>query len=96
MIQVSIHSDQLRQQPYKSKKDGSQQMLHLQTIYVHTFDRNGQPNPYPEKVELFAERDQVGNPVALPVGKYVLHPSSIYVDQNGRLSVAPKLVPAKG
>ena len=95
MITVSIHSADLRQQPYKSKKDGSPQMLHLQTVYVHTFDRNGQPNPYPEKVELFAERNEAGQPVALPIGKYILHPSSIYVDQNGRLSVAPKLVAAK-
>jgi len=95
LINVHIHSPALREQPYKSKKDGSAQVLHLQTAYFFLTDKEGVAEPYPSKVEMFAQRDKDGKPVAYPAGKYQLHPSSVYLDQSGRLAVAPHLVPVK-
>jgi len=95
MINVLVHSPALREQPYKSKKDGSPQVLHLQTVYFHLIDKEGVAEPYPVKVEMFAPRNAQGLPVAYQPGKYQLHPSSIYLDQGGRLAVAPRLVAIK-
>jgi hypothetical protein len=94
MIRFTVHSDALRPVHYTDKK-GQPAVFHTQAVYVHTLDRAGKPNPYPEKAELIAERDNHGQPMAYAPGDYQLHPSSLYVDSRGRVSVAPRLAPVK-
>lgn len=67
----------------RQKRDGSGNYA-MQTGYVHTHDRQGQPNRYPERFEFYAPRDPQGIQQALPPGKYVIAPESFQVDR-GRL-----------
>lgn len=96
MIQVSVHSAALREQPYNDKKTGERKVLHFQTLWLHLIGRNGEAEPYPTKLEVIADVDQRnGMPTAYQPGKYSLHPSAIYIDRDNRLAVAPRLVAIK-
>ena len=92
MLKVTIVSPDLRRQPY-TDKNGHPAVLHFQTAYLHTIDRDGVVAPFPEKLEFIAERDEAGNPQAFARGEYVLHPSSVYIDRNGRLAASLRLTP---
>lgn len=96
MIKVTVTSADTRQMQGTSKTSGKAYNLFFQTVYAHTLDKNGNPLPFPEKVEIILDKDEVGNPKAYAPGAYVLHPASLYVDRNGSFGVAPKLVPSKG
>lgn len=70
-----------------SKKTG--QPYRVQEVYATTLDRDGKPQPHPQRAEFFLnDADPVPGP-----GFYLLAPQSIYVDRQGRFAVAPKLVP---
>jgi len=92
MLRVSITSEELREMRGVSK--GTQKPYHMtiQQAWIHTFTRKGEPNPYPEKVELILDRDETGAAIFYKVGEYQLAPSSIYVDARGSLAVAPRLM----
>lgn len=97
MIQISVKSTEVRNQSGNAKASGKPYSLNFQTVYAHTYDRDGKPNPYPEKVEIILEKDQAGSALFYPVGEYTLAPQSLYVDRSGDLKVSPrlsKLVPA--
>ena len=55
-------------------------------------DRQGKPNPYPEKVEIILEKDKDGAALFYTPGEYTFAPESIYVDRNGSLAISPRLV----
>ncbi|MCM5681908.1 G5P family DNA-binding protein [Schlegelella sp. S2-27] len=65
--------------------------MNFQTGYAVTVDKDGNSPPFPEKFDFVL--DSGAPPYA--VGEYTLHPSAVYIDQNGRLAVAPRLVPLK-
>lgn len=97
MIQISVKSTEVRNQSGNAKASGKPYSLNFQTVYAHTYDRNGKPNPYPEKVEIILEKDPNGAPMFWPLGEYTLAPESVYVDRSGNMAVSPrlqKLVPA--
>lgn len=91
MIQVSVTSTEVRNQRGTAKATGKAYDLNFQTVWFHTFDRNGTKNPYPEKSEIILEKNEQGAPLFWPIGEYTLSPSSVYVDRNGNLAVAPRL-----
>lgn len=95
MIQVSVTSTEVRNQSGNAKASGKPYSLNFQTVWVHTFDRSGKKNPYPEKTEIILEKAEDGAPLFYPVGEYTLAPESIYVDRSGSVAVAPRLVPIK-
>lgn len=95
MIKVTVTSTEVRHQAGNSKSTGKPYSMSFQTVWMHTYDRSGQPNPYPEKVEIILEKDKDGAALFHPAGEYILHPSSIYVDRTGNLAVAPRLIAAK-
>ena len=95
MIRVSVKSTEVRNQSGNAKATGKPYNLDFQTVYVHTSDRKGNPNPYPEKVEILLERDQNGAAMFYPIGEYVLAPASIYVSRTGDLAISPRLTPLK-
>jgi hypothetical protein len=95
MIKIQVVNASPLEIAYTDKKTGRPASFYLQTVYAFTYDRDGNPAPYPEKVEISLDRDTNGAPKPYAVGDYTLHPSALYVDSNGRLSVAPRLVPVK-
>lgn len=92
MLNVTIASSEVRNMQGIAKASQKPYNLFFQTAYFHTMDKNGKPFPFPEKVEIILDKDEVGNPKSYAPGDYILHPASVYVDQNGKLAVAPKLV----
>lgn len=95
MIRVSVKSTDVRNQSGNAKATGKPYNLDFQTVYIHTCDRKGNPNPYPEKVEIMLDRNEQGSALFYPIGEYVLAPQSIYVGRSGDLSISPKLQPLK-
>ena len=91
MIKVSVTSTEVRNQSGNAKASGKPYSLNFQTCWVHTTDKQGNPNPYPEKVEIILEKNEQGQALFYTPGDYMLLPNSIYVDRNGNLSVSPKL-----
>ena len=92
MIKVSVTSTEVRNQSGNAKATGKPYSLNFQTVWVHTTDKHGQPNPFPEKVEIILEKAQDGAALFYPAGEYTLAPSSFYVDRSGNLAIAPRLV----
>jgi hypothetical protein len=93
MIKITILSKDTRNNKGISKTSGKPYDMDFQTGYAHTFDKKtGQPNPYPEKIELTLDKNPAGMPEAYEPGEYQLHPASLFVGKYG-LEVAPKLVP---
>lgn len=95
MLKITITSTEVREMKGIGKASQKAYHMGMQTAWVHTHEKNGQPLPYPEKIDLMLDKADDGAFLFHPAGEYTLHPSSIYVDQNGRLSVAPRLVPTK-
>ena len=95
MIQVSVTSTEVRNQRGTAKASGKAYDLNFQTVWFHTYDRQGNKNPYPEKSEIILEKNEQGQALFWPVGEYTLAPSSVYVDRSGNLAIAPRLVPLK-
>ncbi len=89
MIRITVPNLPVRNMKGIGKASGKPYDLNVQTIYCHTADADGKPLPYPEKSELMLDSGK--SPYA--PGDYTLSPASLYVDRNGRLAVAPKLVP---
>ncbi len=94
MIKVTVPTAETRNMQGISKTSGKPYNLFFQTVYFHLTDKTGNPAPFPEKSEVILDKDEVGNPKSYAPGNYILHPSSIYIDRLGNLSVAPRLVPA--
>lgn len=94
MLKVTITSTSIRRMQGTAKASGKPYDISFQDSWMHLMDKEGHPEPYPTKVEIMLPKDKDGAAVFYSPGEYLLHPSSIYVDGNGRLSVAPKLVKA--
>lgn len=92
MIQVSVTSTEVRNQSGNAKVTGKPYSLNFQTVWVHTHDKTGKKNPYPEKTEIILEKNGEGAALFHPVGEYTLAPESFYVDRQGNLAVSPRLI----
>lgn len=95
MIQVSVTSEEIRNQTGNAKATGKPYSLNFQTVWLHTYDRTGQKLPYPEKAEIILEKDKDGAPLYYPKGEYTIAPWSIYVDRSGSPEIATRLIPLK-
>lgn len=91
MIKVTVFQTGTRDLSGTSKTSGKPYAMRIQTAYAHTVDRDGNAPPVPEKIEVMLDKDQQ----PWPVGDYTLHPSSVYVDRNGRLAISARLAPLK-
>jgi len=93
MIKITVAKTDTETVPYKDKKTGEQRSFEKQYVYAHTVDAEGNADFAPEKFEHIPERDASGHQVPLARGQYTLHPSSIYVDRDGRLACRVRLTP---
>lgn len=95
MIRITVAQADARAIKFTDKA-GKPRVFYVQPAYAHTVDRQGNPPPYPEKIELGLDTDtNTGEPITWAPGEYQLHPSSVYVDRNGRLAVSARLAPLK-
>jgi Helix-destabilising protein len=96
MLKVTVSSPAMRELKGVGKTSGKDYHMAIQNVWVHTYEKDGSPLPFPEKIELMLDKTPDGRFVPFEPGEYVLHPSSLYVDSTGKLAVAPKLhQPAK-
>lgn len=95
MIKFTVISDVVRENKGVAAKSGKPYHMFFQTAYAHTYDKAGNLNPFPEKLELVLDLDEHSKlPKTYAPGEYQMHPASLYMGQYG-LEVAPKLVPLK-
>lgn len=95
MIKVTVTSTEVRSQSGTAKATGKPYSMHFQTVWLHTFDRQGNLNPFPEKVEIILDKDKDGIPLHYPAGDYTIAPESIYVSRTGDAALSIKLKPLK-
>ncbi len=91
MIKFTVPDLPTRHMTGVGKTSGKPYDMTFQTVYAHTADQSGKPLPFPEKTEIILDKGTA--PYA--VGEYTLSPNSLYVDRNGSLAVACKLVPLR-
>lgn len=91
-LRIEVKSDAVETRSGTSK-NGKPYSIRSQTAYAYTYEQNGNPKPFPERISLNLEDNQQ----AYPVGNYALDlEKSIYVGDFGRLSLGrPILVSAK-
>jgi len=95
-IKITVEDTNLIQ---KQKKDGSGSYF-KQIAYAWIPDQDGSNPRYPKEIQLMANRDNNGNPVAYALGSYTLHGSSFRANNYGQLelgylSLKPLNEPAK-
>lgn len=95
MIKITVPSLPVRNMTGIAKATQKPYNLDFQTVYYHTADKQGNPLPFPEKSEIILDKGTDGLPMMYAPGEYTLAPASLYVDRNGSLAVAPKLIPLK-
>jgi hypothetical protein len=93
MLKVTITAPTMRELSGIGKTSGKPYHLAIQSVWLHTFEKDGTPVPFPEKIEMMLEKTPDGRFLPFEQGEYQLHPSSIYVDGTGKIAVAPRLVP---
>lgn len=90
MIRIIVSKTTVRELKGNSKTSGKPYHLRFQDAFAYTVDEQGNSEPFPEKFEI-----SLNDQPAYAPGEYVLHPSSVYMSRDGKLSLSPRLVPAK-
>lgn len=93
MIRITVPPMPIRNMTGIGKASGKAYNMDFQTCYAHVMGKDGKPLPYPEKIEIVLDKGADGLPMSYAPGEYQLAPGSLYVNRNGSLEVAPKLVP---
>lgn len=92
MIKFTVIDQKIRENKGIGKASGKPYHMFFQTVYAHTYAKDGALNPFPEKLEIICELDEHSKmPITYAPGEYQLLPASIYMGQYG-LEVTPKLV----
>lgn len=89
MILITVAQSSVRELKGVSKTTQRPYHMRFQTGYAHTVDKDGNKPPFPEKFEIILDPDE---PAYAP-GEYTLHPSTLYVDRDGRLQCGVRLTP---
>lgn len=92
MLKITITSTAIREMKGTGKVSGKPYHMAFQTAWIHTTEKDGTPLPFPEKIELNLDKAEDGAFLFNNPGEYTLHPSSLYVNADGKLTVAPRLV----
>ena len=92
MLKVTVDSTHVETRKGLSKATGKPYEMHTQGAWVYLVDPTGVTDRFPTKA-----RFSVDDPKSpYPVGEYVLHPSSIKINQWGDPEFSfPKLYPAR-
>lgn len=82
MLKIEIKSALITEISGTSKL-GKPYHMRKQSAWAHTYDQQGNPNPYPERIELTLNDGQ--DP--FPVGNYTLSDKCFFVGDFGKLEV---------
>jgi len=91
MIAIEVKEATAREISGNSKGTNKPYSFGVQTIWAHVVEKDGKPSAYPIKTEVMLDNGKA----PYPVGQYVLDPSSVYVNRNGRLDLSVRLMPRK-
>ncbi len=89
MIKIKITSPDVREMKGIGKTSGKPYHMRFQTGYAYTVDKAGVVVEFPDKFEISLEADEA--PYAR--GDYMLAPSAVFVNRDGRLDMRPRLQP---
>lgn len=103
MIKVEVAPNSARLVSWPAKGTREAGSMRVQEVWAHTIRLDGRPSLHPEKTELILDRSRTDEdtgevkPAQAPYapGEYTLHPSSFYVDREGRPAFALRLTPLK-
>lgn len=89
MIRIEVKTTEV-QTRNGTRQNGTPWSIRSQEAYAYTLDSNGKQRPYPERISLQLDDNQL----PFPIGTYELSPASIYVGDFGRLMMGrPQLSP---
>jgi hypothetical protein len=90
MIRIEVKTTEVQTRNGTSQRTGQPWTIRSQDAWAYTLDSNGKPRPYPERISLQLDDNQL----PFPLGNYDLSPASIYVGEFGRLMMGrPQLTP---
>lgn len=95
MLKVTVTSASFREMKGTAKISGKAYHMAMQTAYLHTIDKDGVHAPFPEKTEIMLDKAEDGAFLFYAPGEYTLHPSSVYVDRDGKIAATLRLVSSK-
>jgi len=91
MIKIAITTSDIREMKGVGKASGKPYHMRIQTAHAFTVSPDGVLAEFPDKFEISLE----ANEQPYPRGNYMLSPSAVYVNREGRMDVRPRLVPLK-
>jgi len=89
MIKVTITTADIREMKGIGKTSGKPYHMRFQTGHAFTVSPDGTVVEFPDKFEITLEDGQL----PYPRGNYMLSPSAVFVNRDGRMDVRPRLVP---
>lgn len=91
MLKIQVETTIIDTKTGTSAKTGKPYCIREQEAWMFGFDREGKPQPHPQRIRLTLDDDQK----PYEVGSYQLCPSSIYVDRFNQIAIRARLrVPA--
>lgn len=89
MIKITITTADIREMKGIGKTSGKPYHMRFQTGHAFTVSADGTVAEFPDKFEISLEDGQL----PYPRGNYMLSPSAVFVNRDGRMDVRPRLVP---
>ncbi|BCX89517.1 hypothetical protein MIN45_P1890 [Methylomarinovum tepidoasis] len=86
MIEIEVKSSHVETRTVRPR-NGDPFDVYEQEAYARTYGPDGKPRPYPERIRIALE--STSSP--WPVGTYILHPASLYVNRFGDLSISRQI-----
>lgn len=83
-IRISIKSTNIAKRSGTAKSSGKPYNIRTQTAWAHTFDREGNPYDYPQRVDIQLEE----NDSAYEIGDYTISPRSFFVGDFDKLAIS--------
>jgi len=91
MFKIVVTSSEVKEVKGTSAK-GRAWTMRFQRAYFAAVDRDGVVGPIPDRFEFLLPDDIT---TGYTPGEYALHPSSLAVGLDGKLTLSPRLVPLK-
>jgi hypothetical protein len=89
MIKIEVKSEFVHVKQGTSTRTNRPYEIREQEAYAFVLDRDGNAQPYPQKVRIMLEKGQFPH----PVGTYTLAPESLFVDRFDQISIRARLRP---